>query len=368
MSKSPVNAYDQFDFLAPGYFSENMYEFAEKYCILETLRTARGRRILISQKTWGEVRKRLKNAYIRGGKAQLLMAKEFIYQDYGIGYKNQDWIIAHKKYSPFIRQRDLLKRIAKDSMFVRREDVFDIRFDKFVKEPIKVPVGVSPKAKAIAKELISLGFTDNLTLGKAPALELMIRLQDVCNGFEPTREANSSAVSLVALDENPKLDALLALLEEIDVEENQVVVWSSRTALLSAASVRLRAEDISCVVYDGSATDKEKSEAEHKFQTGEAKVFIANQASGAFGLNCLAKASYAVYLCVDGSVERYYQSQHRILRGQLTSPKFAYAIYVEGSIEERLWEALRVGKTLIDGPAGREVFEFSKEDTYAKVA
>ena len=29
MSKSPVNAYDQMNFLCPGFFSESMYAFAE---------------------------------------------------------------------------------------------------------------------------------------------------------------------------------------------------------------------------------------------------------------------------------------------------------------------------------------------------
>ena len=47
------------------------------------------------------------------------------------------------------------------------------------------PVQLSREAKTIANNLIEFGFTDKLILGKAAALELMLRLQDICNGFEP---------------------------------------------------------------------------------------------------------------------------------------------------------------------------------------
>jgi hypothetical protein len=63
-------------------------------------------------------------------------------------------------------------------------------------------------------------------------------------------------------------------------------------------------------------------------------------------------------MCVDGSVEKYHQSQHRILRGQLTAPKFSYAIYAGGTVEERQWTALKVGKELIEVDNRKEKFIF----------
>ena len=261
----------------------------------------------------------------------------------------------HKEYSPFINQDELQKRIAPHTITVKREDLFDVSFEEFVHNPIKVPVTLGEEAKKISKELIDIGFTDNLTLGKAAALELAIRLQDVCNGFEPVKDDDGN-VTYKPLKENPKLEALMELLEEIDVNNNQIVIWGSRTALLRAAGEALDHAGISFVTYDGSAKAEDKAMAEKAFAEREVQVFLANQASGAYGLNCLANCSYAIYLCVDGSVEKYHQSQHRILRGQLTSPKFAYAIYAEKSMEERQWEALRIGKELIDGDVTKELF------------
>jgi SNF2 family DNA or RNA helicase len=236
-----------------------------------------------------------------------------------------------------------------------------IYHDRFVKHPIKRPVALSERAKRIANELIDLGFTDTLTLGKAPALELMMRLQEICNGFEPVERNPGDSereIALKPLAENPKLDELMVLMEEIDAEKNQIVVWSSRKALIRVICDALEAAEVSYVRYDGDASDKEKGEAERKFETGEAQVFVANQASGAYGLNCLARCSYAVYMCIDGSVEKYHQSQHRILRGQLYSPKFSYAVYAEGTIEERQWAVLEAGQELIEADNRKEKFLF----------
>jgi SNF2 family DNA or RNA helicase len=356
MSKSPLNVMDPYEFLREGYFPESMWEFAEKYCVMETIRVGRGRRVLIGQKDYEAVRKRLKNAYVRGGEMQLEAAKCGVYRQYGIDYAKQEHIIRHRKYSPFINQGELMRRIAGDTVFVKREDMFDIKYDKFVKEPIMRPVELSAEAKRIANELVDLGFTNKLVLGKAPALELLIRLQDVCNGFEPVKEKVSGAVSHIPLKENAKVDALLELLEEIDVEKNQVVVWSSRRLLVRACADAFAAAGIAHVVYDGDADDKDKEEAEKKFKEREVQVFLANQASGAYGLNCLAGCAYAVWMCVDGSVEKYCQARDRILRGQLAAPKFAYAIYAKGTVEERQWEALRIGQELVSAENCKETF------------
>jgi hypothetical protein len=357
MSKSPLNVVDPYNFLKEGYFSESMWELAERYCVMMTIRVGRGRRVLIGQKDYTMIRTRLKNAFIRGGETHLEAAKAIIFKQFAIDYAKQEHIIRHRKYTPFINEKELLRRIAPDTLFVRREDVFDIQFDKFVKEPIMRPVKLSEDAKRIANELIELGFTDRFVLGKAPALELVTRLQDICNGFEPVKDDEGN-VSYRPLSENPKLDDLVNLLEEIDAGNNQIVVWASRRNMLDLCAARFEKEGYTFVRYDGSANDAEKENAEQTFIKKEAAIFLANQSSGAFGLNCLSQCSYAVYMCVDGSVERYHQSRHRILRGQLDAPKFSYAVYAEGTVEERQWTALKVGRELIEADNRKEKFIF----------
>jgi len=355
-SKSPLNVIDQYNFLCEGYFNDNPWAFAEHYNIMITLKTQRGKRVRISEKIYNEIRDYLKRCYIRGGKFQLEAGKSAIFRQWGIDYAKQEHIIQHKKYTPFLHQEELTRRITKDTMFVKRSDVFDVRNERFVHDPIGRPVEISGEAKRIANELIDLGFTDKITLGKAPALELLIRLQDICNGFEPVRFEGT--VEYKPFKENPKLEELMSLLEEIGVDENQVTIFSSRTRLVEAVCEKLKEEGVSFARYDGKVGDKEREAAERAFESGEVQVFVANPGSSAYGLNCLGNCSYLVWMCVDGSVEKEYQARHRLLRGQLTEPKIAYKIYVAGSVEERMWEALRIGKELIDADNKKEKFIF----------
>ena len=59
MSKSPVNAYDQMNFLKDGFFPESIFSFAEHYVVRRTLPSVRGARITITQKDYETIRKRL---------------------------------------------------------------------------------------------------------------------------------------------------------------------------------------------------------------------------------------------------------------------------------------------------------------------
>jgi hypothetical protein len=357
-SKSPMNMIDQYQFLSREFFPESAYAFAERYCVMTNLRSARGRRVIISQKDYSAIRKRMVNAYRHGGDLQLEASQVRIMNEYGINDEKLAHVMAHRTYTPFLRQDELMRRVADVTMTVEREDVFDIKHDLYVYNPIKRPVTISKTAKKIANELIELGFTDQLVLGKAPALELVVRLQDICNGFEPVKDEETEVVSYRPLNENPKLDELEELLDEIDTDKNQVVVWCSRTNAFDSISERLVKMDVAHVRYSGSESKQEKEEAEKKFASGEARVFLANQASAGYGLNCLRDANYMVWYVCGASVEHHHQAQHRLLRGQSNTPKFAYQIYVKGSVEERNIMALNVGQELLASSNTKAVFRF----------
>jgi SNF2 family DNA or RNA helicase len=145
----------------------------------------------------------------------------------------------------------------------------------------------------------------------------------------------------------------LGLIEEID---NPVVVWVSRTAALEAIAARLDKAGIPNVVYSGAQNKEEKDEAERKMKSGEARVFIANPASASFGLNSLKDVNYCVWYSINDSVEQYHQAQHRILRGESKFPKFAYNLYMEGTVEKKHRDALKLGLELITGKTDKNKF------------
>lgn len=364
-TKSPINLIDQFQFLDKSLFNENVYAFAEHYVIMVNLPSARGRRVQISPNEYNKIRKRMSNAWIQGGQDQLNYAMMKIHNEYSVDYEKLEHIIAHRDYSPFLNQKELMDRLGDMVMTVARKDVFDIGYDEFVYHPIKRPVSLSATAKRMGNELVQLGFTDNLVLGKAAALELAHRLKDICNGFEPIQNIELNelgeevrTVTYRPLADNPKLDELIELLGEIGTEQNQVVVWCYRTNAFDSIAGALEKEGIPFVRYSGAESNKQKDEAEEKFMSGEARVFLANQDSAGFGLNCLRNCDYAVWYSRGDSYERHYQAMHRILRGESKAPKFAYDIYVKDSIEERNIKVLDAGRELMTDENSKSMFWF----------
>ncbi len=372
MTKSPLNVVDPYQFLSKHWFeNEYMGAIEAQYSVTMTLRTARGRRVQISQKEWDRARKRMINAYKLGKDTQLNYAISRIYSDIGISKEDCEHILKSRTFTPFKNIDSLMKRLSSVTMTVNRADIFDIAFDKKVYEPIMRFFKVSSDGVAIGKELIKVGFTDNYVLGRAPALELLHRLKDVCNGFEPVqteeyktiKRANGvvEAKPIIRFDplkENPKLDTLVELLDDIDIDQNQVAIYISRRNALTSVEQRLTSLKIPFVTYSGAQNKEEKQEAEKKIRDGSARIFIANPSSASFGLNALRNVNYIIWYCLDASVEKYHQAQHRILRGQSKVRKFAYMICAKGSVEERNVRSLAAGEELLSASNRKEIFEF----------
>ena len=383
MSKSPLNVMDQYQFLDSSLFPESMYELAERYCVMETLPVGRGRRVMIPETSsndrasWRGLRNRMLRAFNIGGESRLALCMSSIYKEYSITGSNLKWIYEHDKYTPFRNVDELKKRLEFCTATIRREDVMDISKEKFIRNPMVRKVRLSNEQKNLYNQFVKLGFTDRMVLGTAPALELTARLMDICNGYEPVsgcigctegngilkascpyqKECTRPKATYEPLKENPKVDAVMELLDEIGTDDNQVVIWSARRNLMDALSARLEEEGISCCLYTGSETEAQKKQSADDFESGKARVCIANPASAGYGVNFMKKCSYAIYACMNNSVEMDWQSRSRLLRGELKEMKYCYRIVMEGSVEERIYSSLDVGNDLLHGEVGREVFE-----------
>ena len=391
-SKSPLNMVDQYQYLDKEAFPEGMFALAEKYCIMMTLRTQRGARVLLPEhsgkedrNSWHGIRGRLSRAYAIGGLGRLTLSMDSVSRELGISRDNLWWIICHKKYKPFKSIAPLMKRYEYCTEVVSREDAFDTTLEKYIEHPIVRKVKLSDEAKKLYTQLVTLGFTDNLVLGKAAALELSQRLMDVCNGFEPISsclsceeegrgdnilhnlcplhaECKKPKATYEPLKENPKLDAVMELVEEIDPEEHQIVIWSCRTNFMELLANTLNEAGIPTCCFSGQQNDKQKKDTREGFMEGRYRICIANQQSAAYGVNFMKNCDYTIYACSNSSVEYDYQSRRRFLRGITRRMKYAYRIYVEGSVEERIYSSLDLGDDLIGETNSKEVFEL-KEST-----
>ena len=357
MSKSPVNAYDQMNFLCPGFFSESMYAFAEHYEIRRALPSVRGARITITQKDYETIRKRL--VRYKDNPSALSGAMDSIHSFYGISKEDCIHILKNPEYSPHKNMEELWQRIGDTCMKVDRKTSTDL--------PPKVyktyDITLTKEQMKLYLQLQNQYCTDNIVVDNG--LKLYLRFQDVCNGYEPidhgdTVDENGKVrhnIELKPLADNPKLDMLEEVID--DIGDKQVVVWCSRTKLLYDAEAHMKELGYTTAIYDGKIDKKLREEGYQSFSEGKTQLIFVNQASGAYGLDGLKEADYAVYLCNSYSVEQRAQSENRIYRGEITRSKYIIDLTCKGTCEDRVTEALKQGKELLDmGTTDVELFKY----------
>ena len=360
MSKSPMNLYDQFHFLKPNLFYETRQEFFQKYTITKQYYySGRSAVTAINKEEYEDIRTYCRNpnwglSEFTGKEKDRDDYKIFsLASKYKINASDVLLIARSNRYWPYRNLDELYSRISPYTVTVKREDVFDISKDKFVYEPIIVDVELTIEQKKLYDKLVKDGFSDDFYLGKAQAAELNIRLQDICIGYEPMKDEDGN-VSYRAFKENPKLEALVELLEEID-EDEQVVIMCSRTKAIESIASRLTKENISFVTYSGAQDGPEKKRAEEMVATKQVRVFLANITAAGFGLNALKDFNYIVWYCVNDSPEQIHQAQHRILRGESKTPKFAYSLFCNKTVELKQFQSNKNGEEFIK-------FRNTKED------
>lgn len=343
MSKTPVNAYDQMNFLKDGFFPESMYAFAEHYELRRSLPTVRGARITLPERDYINIRKRLLKA--KGNAVALSGAMDSIHSFYSISREDCEYIMNNASYSPFKNVDELWKRIGDNCIHLKKADILDL--------PPKIyktcKVELTKEQTRLYLQLQNQHCTDHLTVDNG--LKLYLRFQDICNGYEPveTEELNENGqhkVELIPLKENPKLDLLEELVDSIG--DNQIVIWCSRSRLLHDAKDSLVKLGYSCGVYDGKVNKQDREKDYDSFREKKIQILFVNQSSGAYGLDGLKEADYAIYLCNDYSVEKREQSEDRIYRGMVKSNKYIIDLTCSGTCEDRVTEALKQGKQLLD--------------------
>lgn len=354
MSKSPVNAYNQMNFLKPGFFSESMYAFAERYVIRRSLPSVRGARITITQKDYETIRKRLLRC--KGDKYALCGAMDSIYSFYGITREDCLHILKHEEYTPFKNMDELWERIGDVCFHPKKEDLLDV--------PPKIyktyNVELTKEQLRLYLQLQNQHCTDNITVDNG--LKLYIRFQDICNGYEPVftgeyDDKGHEVVELVPLKENPKLDTMEEIVESIGDE--QIVIWCARSRLLHDACARLRDKGYTCGIYDGKVGTEQREKDYQDFFEKKIQIMFANQSSAGFGLDKLRNADYAIYLCNDASVEKRQQSEDRTARGLYKTNKYIIDISCSGTVEQRVTDALKLGKELVDsGITDASIFKY----------
>jgi SNF2 family DNA or RNA helicase len=284
VTKSPMDIYSQCEFLRPGLLGfESFYAFQARYAVT--------------------VRRQM------GGQA---------FQQI-VGFRNLD---------------ELHKRIDMISFRVLKKDCLDL--------PEKIYtaryVGMTPEQLKMYNQIreYAMVMLDNGEMSTAPAvITQMLRLQQIMSGHIKTDEGE------MIYFPSKRMDALEEIVNEHD---GKAIIWSRfRYDIIQITEMLNKKFGEGCAVsYFGDTSDDDRAAAVLNFQNPNhpIKFFVGNPATAGYGLT-LTEANLVVYYANDFNLETRIQSEDRAHRiGQKNNVTYVDLI-CEGSIDEKIVEALR---------------------------
>jgi len=353
MSKSPLDAYDQMEFLQPGFWGMNMFEYAERYTVRINIPVGRGRRVLIPEDIWIRIHSSLSKAYAKDQKSYDKSVTRCV-TFYGMTDDSILWVREHEVYTPFKHVEDIWQKISGCCMVIHTEDVTDLLHIQNI-ITVRRKVQLSDAAVKMYRSLVDTGMTK--TSYADNSMQLYYQLQDICNGYQPVM-AEDGKVRLRKFCDD-KMEVLRAILDDMDLGEHQLVIWANRTEFLRDIHRMVKEyTGVMCACLDGQTPRDDVPVIRERFLSGECRIVCANQATGGFGIDWMGGADYAVYMCSDYSTEKWVQSGQRINRLRKDhKTKTAYIVECEGTIDEKITENLYRGVQLIgSGRSDASVF------------
>jgi len=168
---------------------------------------------------------------------------------------------------------------------------------------------------------------------------------------------NSTFLFDKATNFSPKLEEFREIVHELAVEEKRkVVVFSEYERMTHLAGQELMKLKIGWVSLHGNVPARKRGELIARFgKDPDCKVFLSTDAGGV-GLN-LQAASAVVNFEPPWNPARLEQRVGRVHRFGQTQPVQVIHLLTENSIEERVWETLRLKRALFTG-----LFDEAKDD------
>jgi SNF2 family DNA or RNA helicase len=202
-------------------------------------------------------------------------------------------------------------------------------------------VAASPEQKKLTRELKDLFRTEmgDKEIEVTTVLERITRYQQIAGGFMPYKDEDGFNTMPIA--NNPKLGELLELMDET---KGKVIIWARFVPEILAITNALNVKygPGSAVKFYGSVSEEGRKGVIREFREGDARFFVANQATAGMGLT-LVEANTVVYYSNSFSYEDRVQSEDRAHRkGQTKSVTYVDLVVADLPVEGLIQEALRV--------------------------
>ena len=166
------------------------------------------------------------------------------------------------------------------------------------------------------------------------ALTRMMKLQQVTSNFVALDDSKYKQVG----DENPRLDTLLDIIKDTPKDES-IIVWCRFTFDIETICECLQNEQISFCRYDGKTKANERSQNLLDFQEKKCRVFVANPATAAEGLN-LYVANNVIYYSNSFKLGERQQSEDRCHRIGQDKNVLYYDLVAENTLDFKIIQIL----------------------------
>jgi SNF2 family DNA or RNA helicase len=336
VTESPFDLWSMFEFLYPNYFNCNYYAFKQKHGMFQTIEVE-GRRIqvLINYDTWARCKK--------------LPYQECAAQ-FGITLRTYDTIQQQTEYTgPYIGLEALKQQIDKVSSFVKIEDIADMPEKMYNKKVIDMPEENMKVYKDMERKFVA--YYQGKTVDAKAKVTVKLRLQQIASGFItsfvgiPEDATDEEVIKFLSdppprevtwFDKKPKVDQLVADLEELGHNEKAVILthFTAEAAMLYDTLV---AKGFSVNLQTGW----KKVGTIESFKEGKEKIMVANTRVVSKGFNFQANCNHLYYYSNTFSLEDRQQSEARIYRlGQ--SKTCIYTDYcMKGTVDEDVFNRLK---------------------------
>lgn len=240
---------------------------------------------------------------------------------------------------------EMNRLIYKKAMRATKSECLDL--PPFVR--IKVEVEMSMEQRKLYEEMRKhfITFIDS-DRGDMPqavvaqqAVTKALRMQQIITGFVKTE-----AGDIRRIKENPRLNALSELLEDLTIA-NKVIVWCHFKENYAQVRDACKALKLEYAELHGETSDREGNIQAFR-ENPNVKVLIANQGAGGVGVN-LIEASYSIYFSKTFSLEHDIQSEARNYRGgsEIHQKITRIDLVATGTIDELITQALEKKQDLI---------------------
>lgn len=240
------------------------------------------------------------------------------------GYKNLEGI--YNTINPFI-------------MRVDTEDVLDLPPIRHIDMLLDMPAKMKTAYRDLEELLVAEMSEEDLLIADN-RLTLGLRLHQLTGGYYPDEDGN--IVEYVADKDNPKLNALLDIVDEIDGQP--LVVFTRFRHDVTLIKRALEKRDITVAQLTGAVQEHVSWQ-----RNADKQVLIANISAGGTGVT-LSRARYVVYYSIGHSRTDYSQSLWRVrdANSDKNKPIVYHHLLMRNSVDEDIRRGLQAKGEISD--------------------